>query len=340
MVSARRSVARLLNCTAKRVIFTGGGSEANNLAIKGATSLNGKSSKHIITSCIEHPSVINTFKALEQDGFETTFLPVNSDGLVEVKSLKQALWDNTILVSIMSANNETGVIQPIKELAILAHKQGILFHCDAVQAAGKIPIDVQDLDVDLLTISAHKFYGPKGIGVLYASKGVELSPLINGGKQENNLRAGTENVLAIAGLGKAADLAVQRLADMKRITKLRDHLEDGIKKILPDANLNGHRDSRVPVTLNMTLPEMRGESIVLAMDQKGVALSSGSACRAGSPDPSHALPAMGLSEEQAHCSVRFSLGIHTTNQEITQSLERFRQVIDESKLTVRFIPCR
>ena len=240
----------------------------------------------------------------------------------------------------MWANNETGVIQPIEELAEEAHEHGALFHCDAVQAAGKIPVDVQKLNVDLLTISAHKFYGPKGIGALYVRKGVPLRSQVSGGKQEFGLRAGTENVLAIIGMGKAADLAVNRLGLMQDIGSLRDRLEAGITKILPGVRLNGHRKDRVPVTLNMTLPEMRGESVVLAMDQKGAALSSGAACRAGSPDPSYALLALGLSEEEAHCSVRFSLGIQTTEEEVDRVIRLFNQVIRESRNTVRFVPCR
>jgi len=338
--SARRSVARLLNCTARRIIFTGGGSEANNLALKGIAFAGDGSRRHLITSSIEHPSIRKTMDWLETQGFSVTWLPVDSFGRVRADDLQAALRPDTLLVSVMLANNETGSIQPIRELVQLAHRAGAFFHCDAVQALGKIPVDVQQLDVDLLTFSAHKFYGPKGIGVLYVKKGVQVVPLVHGGKQEHDVRAGTENVLAIAGLGKAADLAVQRLPQMKEVGKLRDKLEKGIKEILPECKINGHPQQRVPVTLNVTLPEMRGESVVLAMDQKGVALSSGSACRAGSPDPSAALLAMGLSSEEAHCTVRFSLGIHTTEQEIERTLELFKEVITEAKTMVRFVPCR
>ncbi len=338
--TARRSVARMLNCTAKRIIFTSGGSEANSLAIKGI-SLNGDRAKnHIITSSIEHPSVMNACSSLQQMGFEITFLPVDNRGRVGVDSLRNAIREETALVSIMLVNNETGSIQPIAELAAITREIGVPFHCDAVQAAGKLSIDVKQLDVDLLTISAHKFYGPKGIGALYVKKGVDLLPLVNGGKQENGLRGGTENVLAIVGLGKAADLAVQRLPQLERIGQLRDKLERGILEILPEAKINGHAEFRVPATLNLTLPELRGESVVLAMDQKGVSFSSGSACRAGSPDPSHALLAMGLSVEEAHCSVRFSLGIHNTEGEIDRVIELFAKVIAEAQHTVRFVPCR
>jgi len=338
--SARRSVARLLNCTARRIVFTGGGSEANNLALKGTAFFDASGKKHLITSSIEHPSIRNTMKWLATQGFSVTYLPVDEFGRVRPQDLKQALSSDTLLVSIMMANNETGSIQAIRELAQLAHQTGALFHCDAVQAVGKIPVDVQQLEVDLLTFSAHKLYGPKGIGVLYVKKGVELTPLVHGGKQEHGLRAGTENVLAIAGLGKAADLAVQRLPQMKNVAALRDKLQTGIMEILPGCKLNGHPQLRVPVTLNVTLPEMRGESVVLAMDQKGVSMASGSACRAGSPDPSQALLAMGRTREEAHCAVRFSLGIHTTEKEINRTLQLFKEVITDAKTMVRFVPCR
>lgn len=340
MESARRNVSHLLNCTARRIIFTGGGSEANNLAIKGIALAEWNTKRHIITSSIEHPSVLNTFRWLEKSGYKITYLPVDSMGIVDPDDLKKSISSETSLISVMLANNETGSIQPIKELATIAREKGVIFHTDAVQAAGKISIDLVDLGVDLLTISGHKFYGPKGVGALYVKKGVEIESLIHGGSQENKLRAGTENVLAIVGLGKAAELGVQRLPEMKKIGQLRNKLEKGIKDLVPEYKLNGHPKNRVPVTLNLTLPGMRGESIVLAMDQKGISLSSGSACRAGSPKPSHALLAMGLSEEDAHCSLRFSLGIHNTEIEIDRTLKYLSDVIKESKNIIRFVPCR
>lgn len=338
--SARRSVARLINCTAKRIIFTGSGSEANNLAIKGIAYANKKSKNHIITTSIEHPSVINTCKWLENNGFIVTYLPVSNMGLVDPDDLKSNIRPETCFISIMTANNETGTIQPINQFSEIAKENGIIFHTDAVQAAGKIPIDVQSSDVDLLTISGHKFHGPKGIGALYHKKGIKFDSLIHGGKQENALRAGTENVLAIVGFGKASEIAVKRLQEMKKIKEIRDYFEKEIINLIPEATINGHPTTRLPSTLNIILPNMRGESVVLALDQKGVALSSGSACRAGSPDPSHALLAMGLSEEEAHCSVRFSLGIHNTIDEIKKTIQYLKEVISESENTVRFIPCR
>ncbi len=338
--SARRSIARLINCTAKRIIFTGSGSEANNLAIKGIALGNKKSKNHIITSNIEHPSVMNTCEWLENNGFTVTYLNANKLGLINPDDLLNSIRPETCLISIMTANNETGTIQPINEFSKIANDKGIIFHTDAVQAAGKIPVDVQSSGVDLLTISGHKFYGPKGIGALYHKKGIKIDSLIHGGKQENSLRAGTENVLAIVGFGKAAEISVKRLSEMKHIQTLRDYLETGIKKHIPGAILNGHPTNRLPSTLNMILPGMRGESVVLALDQKGIALSSGSACRAGSPDPSHALLAMDLTEEEAHCSVRFSLGLNNTRDEIRKTLILLKEVIVDSDNTIRFIPCR
>lgn len=338
--AARRSVAQLLNCTARRITFTGGGSEANNLAIKGVAFANWNSKNHIITTSIEHPSVINTCKWLEEYGFTVTYLEIDKTRRLNPDDLKSAITENTCLVSVMMANNETGSIQPIAELVRVAKEREVIFHTDCVQAVGKIPIDVEALGVDLLTMSGHKLYGPKGVGALYIRKGVDLEPLVNGGKQESGLRAGTENVLGIVGLGKAAELAVQRLHEMDRIRRMRDKLERGIRELITEVKLNGNQEERLPNTLNMTLPGIRGESMVLALDQKGVSLSSGSACRAGSPKPSHALLAMGLTEEEAHCALRFSLGIGNTMEEIDRTISLLGEVIRDKKTMVRFVPCR
>ena len=336
---ARRSVAQLLNCTAKRVIFTGGGSEANNLVIKGM-ALASRSRNHIITSQIEHPSVLAACRWLEQLGCQVSSLAVDNNGTVDPADLAERITERTCLVSIMLANNETGTIQPVKELAATARAWGVPFHTDAVQAAGKLPLDVEALGIDFLTLSGHKLHGPKGIGVLYVRKGMSLEPLIHGGKQENGLRAGTENTAAIAGLGRAAELAMRDLPDMERVRSLRDGLEQGIRSIVPDSSVNGGGAHRLPNTLNMTLPGMRGESLVLALDQKGVSFSSGSACRSGSPRPSHVLLALGLSEEQAHCSIRLSLGSGNTQQEMDRALALLSEAIASSRSTIRFVPCR
>ncbi|GJQ58621.1 MAG: aminotransferase class V-fold PLP-dependent enzyme [Candidatus Scalindua sp. AMX11] len=338
--SARRSVGQLLNCTARRITFTGSGSEANNLAIKGVAFSNWNRKNHIITTSIEHPSVMNTCKWLESHGFSVTYLEVDHTKNINPDALHSAITDRTCLVSVMTANNETGSLQPIAELVRVAKERKVLFHTDCVQAIGKIQIDVMELDVDLLTLSGHKLYGPKGIGALYIRKGVSLEPLINGGKQEGGIRAGTENVIGIVGLGKAAELAVQRLHEMGRVKKLRDKLERSIRSLIAEAKLNGNSENRLPNTLNMTLPGIRGESVVLALDQKGVSLSSGSACRSGSPKPSYALLAMGLSEEEAHCSLRFSLGLGNTMEEIDRTISLLGEVVRDKKTVVRFVPCR
>lgn len=338
--SARRTIARMLNCTARRIVFTGCGSEANNLAIKGVAFLNAKEKNHLITSQIEHHSVLNACRWLEKRGFRVTYLGVDRSGRVNPEDLKHAIDNRTCLVSIMMANNETGTIQPIAELAHIAREKGVLFHSDAVQAIGKMPVDVESLGVDLLSLSGHKLYAPKGCGALFHRTGVTFDPIISGGSQEGGLRAGTENVIGIVGFGKAAELAIRRLPLMDDVRVLRDRLEEDIQSLVPDAHINGHQTERLANTLNMTLPGMRGESLVLAMDQKGVSLSSGSACRSGSPEPSHALMAMGLSEEDVHCSVRFSLGIGNTVDEIERTIAIIGEIIQDIRENVRFVSCR
>jgi cysteine desulfurase NifS len=337
---ARRQIARLINCRPNRIIMTGCGSESDNQALKGMAFSSPRRGKHIITGKIEHPAILNTCRFLESMGFGITYLDVDEYGLVNPADLKIALTDQTILVSLMLANNEVGTIQPIKELCKIAHEREVYFHTDAVQAAGKIKIDVEDLDVDMLTLSGHKFHAPKGVGILYLRRGIELEPLIHGGKQEKGLRAGTENVPGIVGMGKAAELAVEMVNREKEIARKRNMLEAGIKKLVNDAVVNGHPRHRLPNTLNMTFPGIRGESIVIAMDQHGISLSAGSACKSGSPEPTHVLLAMGKSAEEAHCSVRFSLSDKTTTQEIKNTLRALKTVLEEMKSTIRFLPCK
>ncbi len=338
--SARRQVSQLINCTARRIVFTGGGSEADNLAIKGVAFAHRAGGKHVVTSSVEHPAVLSSCRWLENFGYTVTYLPVDGCGQVDPSDLERAITSETIIVSVMTANNETGAIQPIRELARIARSRGVLFHTDAVQAVGKIPIDVNELGIDLLTLSGHKLHGPRGVGALYVRQGVLLDSLVHGGKQEHGLRAGTEDVAGIAGLGKAAELAVRRLPQVANIRNLRDRLEQGIREVLPASKLNGPIENRLPNTLNMTLPGLRGESMVLALDQQGVALSSGSACRAGSPEPSHALLAMGMCEEDAHCSLRFSLGPANTEDEIDRTVGLLQRLIHDESAAVRFVPCR
>ena len=337
---ARRNIAHALNTTARRIVFTGSGSEANNLAIKGVAFRNMGKKNHIITSSIEHPSVLNTCHWLENNGFRVSYLPVDENGLIDINTLNKAITNDTCLISIMLANNEIGTVQSIQQLAALAQKEKIIFHSDAVQAFGKIPIDIDDLGIDLLSVSGHKLYGPKGIGALYMRKDVQLASLIDGGGQENGIRSGTENVLGIVGFGRAAELIQKRLSSIQEVKSLRDRLEIGISGIVKNYRLNGHREKRLPNTLNVTLPGFRGESIVLAMEQYGVYFSSGSACKSGSSAPSHVLLAIGLPEKEAHCTLRFSLGDENTEEDIDLTIEYLGNTIRNSKSIVHFVPCR
>ncbi len=338
--AARKSLSVLINCTPRRLIFTSGGSEGNNFVIKGVALRDSK--RHIVTTAIEHPSVLQTCRWLEGLGFSVSYVGVGRDGVVDPEDVAKAITGDTCLVSVMAANNETGSLQPVEEIAALARKKGILFHVDAVQAVGKIPLDVQAWGVDFLTLSAHKFHGPKGAGAVYVRKGVEVpDPLIHGGKQEGALRGGTENSPAIIGMGRAAHLAVRRLDEMqRRVAGMRDALYEGIVQLLPETMLNGHPRQRLPNTLNVALPGIRGESLVLALDSLGVFFSSGSACKSGAPEPSHVLLAMGLSEDEAHCSVRFSLGVDNTEEEIERAVRLISETIHTSIGNVRFVSCR
>ena len=340
IVGARRSIAKLIGARPRSIIFTGGGSEADNLALKGVAFGHTGQGRHIVTTTIEHPAIMQTAAFLEKIGYEVTYLDVDTRGRVDPEQLEAEMRDDTILVSIIMANNEVGTIQPIKQLCEIAHRTGALFHTDAVQAAGKIALDVEDLDVDLLSIAAHKFHGPKGVGALYLKRGVQLEPLVHGGQQETGLRAGTENVPAIVGMGQAASLAAAWVADGPRIAALRDRLEEGIRQLVPTAIPNGDSERRLPNTLNLTLPGLRGESLVVALDQHGISLSSGSACKTGNPDPTHVLIAMGRSTEAAHCAVRLSLSHHTTDEDISQTIEALAEVLEEMETTVRFLPCK
>ena len=340
--TARRSLANLLNCTARRLIFTSGGSEASNLAIRGTIGALGKKSGHLITSTIEHPATLQPFIDLEKQGFSVTRLPVDRQGLLDPRELSRVIREDTLLISIMLANNEFGTIEPIRELTAVARQHSILFHTDAVQAMGKIVVDVKELDIDLLSVSAHKMYGPKGVGALYIKKGVTVTPLVQGGGQESGIRSGTENVAGIIGFGKACELAQQRLHNnvAKDTEILRDYLFDKILDRIPDARRNGTVTACLPNTLNITLPGIRGESLVLLMDQREISLSAGSACKSGNADPSHALLALGLSEDEAHCTVRFSLGATTTREDIDYTVVALKKLYNDKLGVIRFVPCR
>ena len=325
---ARQTVADVIGADFNEIIFTSGGSEADNLAIKGAAWEYSHKGKHIITSCIEHPAVLNTMKRLEQEGFEVTYLPVSPEGIVSVEAFQNALRNDTILVSIMHANNEIGTIQPIAEIGKIAHERGILVHTDSVQSVGLLDVNVKELNVDMLSMSAHKLYGPKGVGALYVRKGVRLVPLIHGGGQERRRRAGTENVAGIVGFAKALALAEAEKADVvPKIQKLRDRLLDGILQI-PHVRLNGSRTNRLPNNVNVCFEFIEGESLLLNLDMKGIAASSGSACTSGSLDPSHVLLALGLPHEIAHGSLRLSLGKDNTEAEIDYVLECLPPIVD------------
>jgi cysteine desulfurase len=315
---ARSAVAALIDAEPSEIVFTSGGTEADNYAIRGvAEALEVTGRKHLITSGIEHEAVLNTFKALARRGWKTTVLPLDASGIVSPERLREAMTAETALVSIMHANNEIGTIQPVAELANIAHAQGALFHTDAVQSAGKIPVSVRRLGVDLLALSGHKFYGPKGVGALWVKRGVRLGAFMAGGKQERNRRAGTENVPGIIGVGVAAHHALEKMpAESVRLAGLRDRLEAGILKSVQNTDVNGARDARVPNTTNISFERVEAESLLIALDLEGVAVSTGSACSSGTLEPSHVLKAMGLASHRAQNSIRFSLGASNTEEQI------------------------
>ncbi|GAA0821512.1 cysteine desulfurase NifS [Clostridium tertium] len=326
---ARSRVSKALNCDPNEIYFTGGGSEADNWAIKGIASAHRKKGNHIITTKIEHHAVLHTCEYLEKNGFEVTYLNVDKEGFINLEELKNAITDKTILVSIMFANNEIGTIQPVKEIGEICRERKVLFHTDAVQAIGNIPVDVKEMNIDLLSLAGHKVYGPKGIGALYIRKGVRIDNLIHGGGQERARRAGTENTASIVGLGKAIELATESLEEHnKKITKLRDRLIDGLLKV-PHTRLNGPRgEKRLPGNANITFEFIEGESILLSLDFEGVCASSGSACTSGSLDPSHVLLAIGLPHELAHGSLRLTLGDGSTDEDVDYVLEVVPPIIE------------
>lgn len=314
---ARRRVASILQCDPKEVVFTGGGTEANNLAIFGAVRHLTASRNHVVSSRIEHPSVLQACAQLEREGASVTYVPVTAAGVVDPDEIARALRPNTALVSVMHVNNETGAIQPIREIAALAHQAGALFHADGVQAFGKLPTRMDDLGVDLYSLSGHKVHAPKGIGALFVKQGVSIAPLLFGGRQEHGLRAGTENVAGAVALGRAAAAIADGLdEETDRLRTLRDLLEQGILARVPDASVNGARDRRVANTSNICFDGIEGEAMVISLDLKGFAVSSGSACSSGAVEPSHVLLAMGLPPARARASLRFSLGRGNTLEEV------------------------
>jgi cysteine desulfurase len=328
---ARSAVATLLAADASEIVFTGSGTEGDNAAIRGvaeALELTGR--RHLIASSIEHEAVLNTMKALAKRGWRVTLLPVDASGIVSPDRLREAIADDTALVSVMHANNEIGTIQPIEALAEIAHEKGALFHTDAVQSAGKLPLNVRTLGVDLLSIAAHKFYGPKGVGALWLRRGVRLMPFQTGGRQERNRRAGTENVPAIVGLGAAAEVARRKLgSESPRLAALRDRLEAGLLARVPGTVRNGAVSPRVPNTTNVSVERVESESLLIGLDLAGIAVSSGSACSSGTLEPSHVLKAMGLPHLRTLGSIRFSLGASNSDADIDRVLETMPPLVEK-----------
>jgi len=315
--TAREKVAHLIGATPREIIFTAGGTEADNLAIRGVTQSLKSKGNHIITSQIEHHAIIHTCEALEKQGFDVTYVGCDRYGMIDPEAVRAAITPKTILISIMHGQNEVGTVEPVGEIGKIARDAGVLFHTDAVQSAGKVPVNVNDLHVDLLTLSGHKIYGPKGVGALYVRKGVKIAPVSTGGAHERGLRAGTENVPGIVGFGEACYLAEKDLqAESARLTILRDKLIDGILKNIPDTVLNGHPTQRLPHNVNVSVKFVEGESMLLNLDLLGIGASSGSACTSGSLEPSHVLLAMGLPHEIAHGSLRMTLGRSTTEKDV------------------------
>lgn len=337
MDEARSAVAALIAAEPSEVVFTSGGTEADNFAIRGvAEALEPTGRTHLIASSIEHEAVLNTLKALAKRGWQTTLLPVDASGIVKPEALEAAITDRTALVSVMHANNEVGTIQPIAELARIAHARGALVHTDAVQSVGKIPIDTRALGVDLLSMSAHKFYGPKGAGALFIKRGARVAPILTGGKHERNRRAGTENVPAIAGFGAAAALAARKMeAEGARLRAMRDRLEEQVLATVPGTAINGAREPRVPNTTNLSVDGVEAESLLIALDLEGIAVSTGSACSSGTLEPSHVLRAMGLPTHRTQNSIRVSLGAGNTDAEVDEFLARLPQVVTKLRSLTR-----
>ncbi len=337
--TAREQVAASIGARAQEIVFTSGGTESDNHAVFGvvgqaflpvSSSRNAASFPHVITTAIEHEAVLNACQALEKSGVRVTFLATNREGQISLSELRQAVRPETVLITVMHANNELGTVQPLEEIGRIAKERDIYFHTDAVQSAGKVPIDANKLGVDLLSLSAHKFYGPKGIGALYIRSGTRLRQLLYGGHHQRGFRPGTENVAGIVGLGKAAEIARESLAaDARRVSTLRNRLEQGLLASVPHARVNGGAASRTPNTTNLVFPGVEGEALLIALDLKGLACSTGAACSSGAVEPSHVLTAIGLPPEEARASLRFSLGRHTTEQEIDFALQVVPSAVEQ-----------
>ncbi|WP_373844857.1 cysteine desulfurase NifS [Clostridium sp.] len=316
VMNAREKIAKIINANRDEIFFTSGGSESDNWAIKGTAFANREKGNHIITTGIEHPAVMNTCRYMEEQGFKVTYVPVDKFGIVDIKKLEGAIREDTLLVSVIFANNEIGTLEPIKEIGDMCRKRGVLLHTDAVQAVGIVPVDVKEMNIDLLSMSSHKFYGPKGIGALYIRKGVKIDSLIHGGSQERGKRAGTENISGIVGMGKALEIAASNMdRESKRLSYLRDKMIEELLSI-PGTSLNGHKINRLPGNVNISFDSVGAEILVMALDNKGICVSAGSACSAGAIEPSHVLKCIGLSDDGAKSSIRISLGAGTSEEDI------------------------
>ena len=336
----RRKVAEILGAEPSEIYFTSGGTESDNWGIRGAAGACRDRGHHIVTTAIEHHAVLHTCDALEKEGFQITRLPVDPDGRVSPQSVEKAITPHTVLLSVMMANNEIGTIEPVEEIGGIAREHGVLFHTDAVQAIGALPVNVKTLNVDLLSFSAHKFHGPKGVGALYVKRGTPLHSLIQGGAQERGRRPGTENVPGIVGLGKAMEIASERMEENAgRMRMLRDRLINGVLTEIPDVRLNGHPTLRLPNNCNFSFPGVESEALLLRLDLEGIACSGGSACTSGSLDPSHVLQAIGLSRELAQGSIRMTLGPENTEEEVRTTLHTLKRIVADLR-NLRGWPCR
>lgn len=326
---ARNRVAELLNCNHNEIYFTGGGSESDNIALKGFAYANKEKGNHIITSKIEHPAILETCKTLERQGFEVSYINVNEDGIIDVEELRKSIKTNTILISVMTANNEVGTVQPIEEIAKIAHDNNIVFHTDAVQAIGNVQIDVEKMRIDMLSLSSHKINGPKGVGALYIKNGIEVEKFINGGHQEKDRRAGTENVAGIVGIGKAAEIARKNMEKhIRNLSKIRDYYIKKVQKEIPNIRINGSMENRLPGNANISFKGINASELIFKLDERGICVSSGSACSSGNTNPSHVLIAMNVPEVYLNSAIRTTFGDNNTFEQVDYVVKILKQIIN------------
>ncbi len=326
---ARNRVAELLNCNHNEIYFTGGGSESDNIALKGFAYANKEKGNHIITSKIEHPAILETCKTLERQGFEVSYINVNEDGIIDVEELRKSIKTNTILISVMTANNEVGTVQPIEEIAKIAHDNNIVFHTDAVQAIGNVQIDVEKMRIDMLSLSSHKINGPKGVGALYIKNGIEVEKFINGGHQEKDRRAGTENVAGIVGIGKAAEIARKNMEKhIRNLSKIRDYYIKKVQKEIPNIRINGSMENRLPGNANISFKGINASELIFKLDERGICVSSGSACSSGNTNPSHVLTAMNVPEVYLNSAIRTTFGDNNTFEQVDYVVKILKQIIN------------